>query len=154
MDHYRRAYQIAVKPSQVCIDFVKSFEGFKEHAYLCPAGVWTIGFGTTEHVKPGDTVTEKEGEALLFCDLLEASDAVNDLVEVPITQNQHDALTSFVYNLGREAFRNSTLLRLLNAGNYAGAAAQFPRWNKAGGKVIAGLSRRRESERKMFEGSA
>ncbi len=143
-----------MKPSQACVDFVKSFEGFKANAYLCPAGVWTIGYGTTEHVQPGDTVTEKEAEGLVYCDLLQASDAVNDLVDVPITQAQHDALTSFVYNLGREAFKNSTLLRLLNSGDYDGAAKQFPRWNKAAGVVLAGLSRRREAEQKMFKGEA
>lgn len=140
-----------MKPSKACVDFVKSFEGFKAAAYLCPAGVWTIGYGTTENVEPGDTVTEAQAESLLYNDLLEAADAVNDLVDVELNQHQYDALCSFVYNVGREAFRNSTLLRLLNAGNYDGAAAQFARWNKADGRVLAGLSRRRESEREMFQ---
>lgn len=139
-----------MKPSQACVDFVKSFEGFKANAYLCPAGVWTIGYGTTENVRPGDTVNEFEAEALLYGDLLEAADAIDDLVDVELTQHQYDALCSFIYNVGREAFRNSTLLKLLNAGNYTAAAAQFQRWNKASGKVLAGLSRRRESEREMF----
>lgn len=139
-----------MKPSQACIDFVKSFEGFKDRAYLCPAGVWTIGFGTTAHVEPGDTVNEMEAEALLYGDLMEAGDAIDDLVDVELNQQQYDALCSFIYNVGREAFRNSTLLKLLNAGNYDGAAAQFQRWNKANGKVLAGLSRRRDQEREMF----
>ena len=138
-------------PSDACVEFVKSFEGFSPTAYKCSAGVWTIGYGTTENVQPGDTITEQEAKFLLYGDLLEASDAVMDLVDVDLTQKQFDALTSFVYNVGREAFRNSTLLKLLNAENYGGAAAQFERWNKAGGNVIAGLSRRRKAERKMFE---
>ena len=141
-----------MKPSKACVDFVKSFEGFKADAYLCPAGVWTVGYGTTENVESGDTVTEEQAESLLYNDLLEASDSINDLVDVDLTQTQYDALCSFVYNIGREAFRNSTLLRLLNRGDYSGAAKQFPRWNKADGKVLAGLSRRRDAEQRMFEG--
>jgi len=140
-----------MRPSQKCIDLVKSFEGFKSEAYKCPAGVWTIGYGTTENVQPGDTVTEQQAEAMLLEDLMEASKAVDDLVDVQITQAQYDALTSFIYNVGREAFRNSTLLKLLNAGNYDGAAKQLPRWNKAGGQVLAGLSRRRAAEAGLFE---
>lgn len=140
-----------MKPSQVCVDFVKGFEGFKANAYKCPAGVWTIGYGTTENVDAGDVVTESEAEQLLVNDLLEAADAVNDLVDVDLDQSQYDALCSFVYNVGREAFRNSTLLKLLNAGNYEGASGQFQRWNKANGQVLAGLSKRRDAERKMFE---
>lgn len=141
-----------MKPSKACIEFVKSFEGFKEHAYACPAGVWTIGYGTTEHVQPGDTVTESEAEELLYNELLQCADAVNDLVEVDLNQHQFDALCSFIYNLGRSAFAGSTLLKLINAGKFDAAAAQFPRWNKAGGIVLSGLARRREAERRMFCG--
>ena len=141
-----------MKPSQACVDLVKSFEGFKEHAYQCPAKVWTIGYGTTENVQPGDTVTEAEACELLRQDLQEAADAVDDLVDVEISQAQYDALCSLIYNIGREAFRNSTLLKLLNGGAaFEAVAAQFERWNKAGGKVLAGLSRRRLAERTMFE---
>lgn len=140
-----------MKPSQACVDLVKEFEGFRPTAYLCPAGVWTIGYGTTENVDPGDEVTEQEAEEMLMDDLLEASKAIDDLVDVELTQQQYDALTSFVYNVGRDAFRNSTMLRLLNAGDYDGAAKQFPRWNKGGGRVLAGLTRRREAERQVFE---
>jgi len=140
-----------MKPSQACVDLVKEFEGFRPTAYLCPAGVWTIGYGTTENVDPGDEVTEQEAEEMLMDDLLEASKAIDDLVDVELTQQQYDALTSFVYNVGRDAFRNSTMLRLLNAGDYDGAAKQFPRWNKGGGRVLAGLTRRRRAERQVFE---
>lgn len=141
-----------MKPSQACIDLVKSFEGFKEHAYQCPAKVWTIGYGTTENVQPGDTVTEAEACELLRQDVQKAADAVDDLVAVEISQSQYDALCSLIYNIGREAFKNSTLLKLLNSGAaFESVGAQFDRWNKAGGKVLAGLSRRRFAERAMFE---
>jgi len=141
-----------MKPSQACIDFIKSFEGFKAHAYLCPAGVWTIGYGTTEYVDPGDTVTEEEACELLRKDVQEAADAVDDLVDVELTQSQYDALCSFIYNVGREAFRNSTMLKMLNQGKSAKEIGpQFLRWNKANGQVLAGLSRRREDEKRMFE---
>jgi lysozyme len=139
-------------PSPACIEFVKSFEGFQANAYKCPAGVWTIGYGTTEYVQPGDTVTEAEAERLLYNELLSCSDAVCDLVDVDLEQHQFDALCSFIYNVGRSAFSGSTLLKLINAGNFSAAAAQFQRWNKGGGKVLAGLSRRREAEREMFNG--
>lgn len=139
-----------MKPSQACVDLVKSFEGFRAEAYKCPAGVWTIGYGTTEDVYPGDVVDEREAEELLMNDLLDASKAIDDLVDVPVTQGQYDALTSFVYNVGREAFRSSTLLKLLNAGNVDGAMKQFQRWNKAGGTVLAGLTKRRAAEATLF----
>ena len=140
-----------MKPSQDCIDLVKEFEGFSETAYQCPAGVWTIGYGTTTGVTSGYTVTEQEAEELLMEDLTESSKAVEELVDIPLTQEQYDALVSFVYNVGREAFRQSTLLRLLNANNIAAAALQFSRWNKSNGKVLPGLTRRRLAERQLFE---
>jgi lysozyme len=141
-----------MKPSQACIDLVKSFEGFSATAYKCPAGVWTVGYGTTEYVTPGDTVTEAEACDLLRNDVQEAADAVDDLVDVELTQPQYDALCSFVYNVGREAFRNSTLLKMLNQGRAPeDIGPQFERWNKAGGQVLSGLVRRRAAERKMFE---
>ena len=142
-----------MKPSQDCVDLVKSFEGFRDKAYLCPAHVWTIGYGTTENVQSGDVVTETEAEELLRNDLLDASKAVDELVDVELSQSQYDALVSFIYNVGREAFRNSTMLKLINAGNFPGAALQFQRWNKGGGQVLPGLTRRRAAERALFERS-
>ncbi len=139
-----------MKPSKACIDLVKSFEGFRATAYRCAAGVVTIGFGTTENVEIGDEVTEEEAEVMLMEDLLSASMAIDELVDVELTQAQYDALTSFVYNCGREAFRGSTMLKLLNEGKFDAAAAQFQRWNKGGGRVLAGLTRRREAERELF----
>lgn len=140
-----------MKPSQACVDLVKEFEGFRSEAYLCPAGVWTVGYGTTENVHPGDVVNRQEAEELLMNDLIEASRAVDDLVDVPINQQQFDALTSLIYNIGREAFRNSTLLRLLNGGKGVHeVGTQFLRWVRGGGKVLPGLIRRREAEKVLF----
>ncbi|WP_313284644.1 lysozyme [Stutzerimonas kunmingensis] len=138
--------------SQKGLDLIKSFEGLRLSAYKCPADVWTIGYGTTAGVKPGQNITKERAEELLREDVKRFEAQVLRLVKVPLTQGQHDALVSFVYNLGAGNLSNSTLLRLLNAGDYAGAAAQFDRWNKAGGKVLAGLARRRAAERALFEG--
>lgn len=141
-----------MRPSKACVDLVKSFEGFRAEAYKCPAGVWTVGYGTTENVHPGDVVNEQEAEDLLLNDLTEAAGAIDELVDVPLTQRQYDALASLIYNIGREAFRNSTLLKLLNGGRgIHEVGAQFLRWNKAGGKVLPGLSRRRAAEAVLFE---
>lgn len=140
--------------SQKGLDLIKSFEGLRLSAYRCPADIPTIGYGTTAGVKMGDTITKERAEELLREDVARFESQVLRLVKVPLTQGQHDALVSFVYNLGAGNLSNSTLLRLLNAGDYAGAAAQFDRWNKAGGKVLAGLVRRRAAERALFEGAS
>ena len=141
-----------MKPSEACIEFIKGFEGFSATAYRCSAGVLTIGYGTTEYVDLGDTVTEEQACELLRKDVQEAADAVDDLVDVELTQGQYDALTSLIYNIGREAFRNSTLLKMLNQGRaIKDISPQFDRWNKAGGNIQPGLIRRRTAERKMFE---
>lgn len=139
-----------MKISQAGLDLIKEFEGFEPEAYLCPAGIWTIGYGHTGDVSEGQTITEEEAEELLRQDVAFAEDAVTDYVEGDLTQGQFDALVCFVFNIGAGAFRDSTLLRLLNQGDNEGAAEQFLRWNKAGGKVLSGLTRRREAERELF----
>lgn len=132
------------------------FEGFRSEAYLCPANVWTIGYGNTRYedgtpVRKGDRVTRERG-AELFRNILKGFErAVLAAVTVPLTQGQFDALVSFAYNVGSGALRSSTLLRVLNAGDYEAAADQFLRWNRAGGRVLAGLTRRREAERRLFK---
>lgn len=140
--------------SQKGLDLIKSFEGLRLSAYKCPADVWTIGYGTTVGVKPGQTITKERAEELLREDVKRFEQQVLRLVKVPLTQGQFDALTSFVYNLGAGNLSNSTLLRLLNAGDYKGAAAQFDRWTKAGGKELPGLVKRRAAERALFEGKS
>ena len=137
--------------SQKGLDLIKSSEGLRLSAYKCPADVWTIGYGTTAGVKPGQTITKERAEELLRDDARRFEGYVDRLVKVPLTQGQFDALVSFTYNLGPGALEKSTLLRLLNAGDYAGAASQFGRWINAGGKPLAGLVRRRAAERALFE---
>lgn len=136
------------------IEMLKDFEGFKDKAYLDTGGVWTIGFGTThwlgKPVEAGQTITQQEAVLALQADLATAQTAVNQLVRVPITQNMFDSLTSFVYNLGVEAFRKSTMLKLLNGGDYRGAANQFTRWVFDNGKEVPGLVSRRLVEQSNF----
>lgn len=131
-------------------EFVANWEGFRAKAYRCPAGVWTIGYGTTEGVHREDTITHAEALDRLAQHLEGDARTVDRLVKVPLQSHERDALISFIYNVGRTAFRNSTLLRLLNGENYEGVAAQFPRWNMAGGRVSKGLVKRRNAERNLF----
>lgn len=131
---------------------LKSFEGLRLQAYQDSVGVWTIGYGTTSGVRPGQVITEAQAEALLKRDLNRFEAAVEDLVNVSINDDQFSALVSFTYNVGEGALASSTLLRLLNSRDYQGAAEQFLRWNKAGGMELAGLTRRRRAERALFLG--
>lgn len=143
-----------MKTSQAGIDLIKRFEGLELTAYPDPGTggePWTIGYGHTGGVKPGDKVTEAEAEEILRQDLRKFEDCVNAYVAVPITQGQFDALVSFAFNVGCGALKSSTLLRLLNNGDSEAAAQQFIRWNKAAGRVLAGLTRRREAERDLFQ---
>lgn len=153
---------------------IKAYEGLGDgdpstanlDPYLCPAGVWTIGWGhaikkngallrgpgrkvEAYALYPGG-ITIEEAEELLSQDIAIAEADVARLVKVPLNENQHGALVSFVFNLGAYQFSESTLLRLLNAGDYEGAAKQFPRWIYSGGKKLNGLIKRREAERQLF----
>lgn len=141
-----------MRTSQKGIDLIKKFEGCRLEAYKCPAGIWTIGYGHTKGVKDGMKISWEQAEEFLREDLKIYEQAVERCVKVPLSQNQFDALVSFCYNCGGEALRTSTLLRLLNDGNYSEAGEQFLRWNKAGGRVLAGLTRRREEEQALFLG--
>ncbi|MNL10554.1 Lysozyme RrrD [compost metagenome] len=130
---------------------IKTAEGLRLTAYKDGGGVWTIGYGHTgADVREGLTIPLSEAERLLTRDLRVAENHVNGAVKVKLTQNQFDALVSFVYNVGGEAFRSSTMLKKLNTGDYLGAADQFPRWNKDNGKVVDGLTNRRREERELF----
>lgn len=136
-------------------ELLKELEGFRQHAYLDTGGVWTIGYGTTKidgkPVEAGQTITEKEAQQWLDSDLAWAQTAVNKLIKVKLTQNMFDALTSFVYNIGENAFARSTLLQLLNTGQYAAASQQFKRWVYDNKKVVKGLVTRRMKEQALFE---
>lgn len=133
---------------------IKEFEGFRAVAYLCPAGVATIGYGTTrirgKAVKLSMKITTEEADLFLEEDLKSFEDAVNQNVTVELTQNQFDALVCFVYNVGAANFKKSTLLKKINANKLIEASEEFLKWNKAGGKTLAGLTRRREAEKKLF----
>ncbi|WP_407214072.1 lysozyme [Enterobacter hormaechei] len=144
-----------MQTSEKGIALIKQFEGCKLTAYQDSVGVWTIGYGWTKPVdgKPiraGMTIKQETAERLLKTGLVSYENDVSRLVKVDLTQGQFDALVSFTYNLGARSLSTSTLLRKLNAGDYAGAADEFLRWNKAGGKVLNGLTRRREAERALF----
>lgn len=133
------------------VDLIKESEGLRLKAYLpTPNDVWTIGYGHTKTAKPGMKITQRGAEELLKHDLAWVEAALARYVKVPLNQNQYDALASFVYNLGATNFKNSTLLKKLNAGDYRGAADQLPRWNKQKGKVLRGLTIRRAKERDLF----
>jgi GH24 family phage-related lysozyme (muramidase) len=132
------------------LQLLKKFEGLSLTAYQDPVKVWTIGYGTTAGVKPGQRITEAQAEALLKRDLRRFEAAVERLVNVPLNSNQFSALVVFTYNAGARALATSKLLRVLNQGNYQAAANELLRWNRAGGRVLAGLTRRRQAERALF----
>lgn len=131
-------------------EFIESFEGLRLTAYLDSVGVPTIGYGHTNEVHLGMTCTPEQADAWLAEDLRVAELAVECSVRVPLNQNQFDALVSFTFNVGSGNFEHSTLLRLLNCGQYISAAAQFPVWDRAGGQVLPGLLKRRLAERDLF----
>ncbi len=135
------------------VNFIKHREGFEPTPKPDPIGILTVGYG---HVCQAwedwhTALTEAKGVDLLMKDLVWREHVVMDFVKVPLTQAQFDALVSFVFNEGVEAFKDSTLLRFLNAGSYAAAAIQFARWTIAGGRCLKGLVARRLAERTMFE---
>ncbi len=132
------------------LELIKHFEGCELEAYKCPAGVWTIGYGHTKGVEEGDVWSESHADHMLEVELEEYENYVNTAVEVPLSQNQFDALVSWVYNLGPTNFNSSTMLKVLNAGDYSEVGNQMLRWNKAGGKVLEGLTRRRQAEADLF----
>ncbi|EJH7012882.1 lysozyme [Salmonella enterica] len=140
------------------IALIKQFEGCSLTAYPDPGtggAPWTIGYGWThpvdgKPVKPGMKIDQDTADRLLKTGLVSYENDVLKLAKVKLTQGQFDALVSFAYNIGSRSLSTSTLLKKLNDGDAKGAADEFPRWNKAGGKVMSGLTRRREAERAMF----
>lgn len=146
-----------MKTSQKGIDLIKSFEGLKHKPYLCPAGVPTIGYGTTvypsgKHVTLNDrAITEAEAESLLRSDLEKFERSVEHLVTTAISQNQFDALVSFAYNLGANSLAQSTLLKKVNKMPFdPSIQAEFLKWCNANGKPLAGLKRRRQAESDLY----
>ncbi len=146
-----------VDPSSATInaegaDIIKSSEGLRLVAYEDAVKVLTIGWGHTgPDVTKGKVITQTEAQSLFEKDVAKFEKAIRDNVKVPLSANQFSALVSFTYNVGPENFKSSTLLKLLNQGDYQGAANQFSRWNKAGGQVLNGLITRRAAEQKLFQ---
>jgi len=139
-----------VKTSEAGKSLINQCEGVRLTAYLDSVNIPTIGVGHIKGARMGEVITEEQADEFLSEDLHNAETAVNNGVHVPITQNQFDAMVSLTFNIGGGAFTNSTLLRKLNEGATDQAANQFLVWNKAGGKVIQGLSNRRAAERELF----
>jgi len=134
------------------LSLTESFESCKLTAYQDIRGIWTIGWGHTgPDVFEGLTITPVQADALLLRDVQSAVNRVNALVMVSITQSEFDALVDFAFNCGCTAFAGSTMLKLLNHGDYSGAASQFDLWDHASGVVVAGLLRRREAETQEFQ---
>ena len=143
-----------MKPTENLIQMIKKNEGFSPRI-TDDVGHPMIGYGCNLSVAEakkyeGQTISEVEAVSLLLSRLTPVVDLVNKIVKVPLTQNQFDALCDLIYNIGSGAFSKSTLLKKLNAKDYAGAASEFVKWNMAGGKVLPGLTKRREEEKKLF----
>ncbi len=140
-----------MQTSEKGLDLIRKHEGLVLSAYLCPGKKLTIGYGHTgPDVKSGQKIDVEEANALLQKDVQRFEHAVNELVTAPMTQGMFDALISFSFNLGAGSLKKSTLLKKLNADDRAAAANEFLKWNKANGKVLAGLTKRRECERELF----
>ena len=142
-----------MKISQEGIDLIKHFEGCELESYRCSANVLTIGYGTTKNVVEGMKISQHQAEELLMKDLEEFEEYVEDLIDVPLEQNQFDALVAWTYNLGPTNLKTSTLRKVLNKGAYDDVAEQIKRWNKANGKVLKALVRRRNAEAELFDGN-
>ena len=138
--------------SQNGLELIKHFEGCELEAYKCAAGVWTIGYGHIKTAEEGMVISQSYADELLEGEIVEYEDYVNTAVTAPLSQDQFDALVSWTFNLGNGNLNASTMLKVLNRGEYEEVPAQMKRWNKAGGKVLEGLIRRREAEANLFEG--
>lgn len=142
-----------MKASDHCINLIKQCEGYESHPYPDAVGIMTIGYGHVirkGEIFPVDGISEAEATRILCEDLARFEACVDAMVEVPLSQPQFDALCCWTFNLGCGKLESSTLLKKLNAGDYAGASEEFLKWNKAGGKVLAGLTKRRQAEQDLF----
>jgi lysozyme len=140
-----------MRTNEAGLRIIKESEGCELTAYRCPAGIWTVGWGSTgADVREGMAITAEQAEARLLKDVARAEEAVRSMVSVPLNENQFSALVSLVFNLGSGKIRFSTLINKLNVADYQGAANEFPRWVYAGGRKLAGLELRREKERSLF----
>lgn len=141
---------MVMKISEAGIKLICKWEEFRPYAYVCPAGLWTIGYGHTGGVKPTDKIDLAQGEAYLRKDLEIVERCLNSLA-IKLNQNQYDALCSLIFNIGTGNFLRSTLLKCLQAKQYDKASAEFLKWRKANGKVLKGLEARRKDEQELFD---
>lgn len=140
-----------MKASEKALKIIKEFEGCRLTAYKCPANILTIGYGHTgEDVVPGLSINQEYADLLLVKDVDVFEKGVTEILKVPVTQNQFDALVSFAFNLGLGALRKSTLMLLINKNRKDEAALEFVKWNKAAGKELPGLTKRRKAEQDLF----
>ena len=137
--------------STVGVDLIKEFEGCKLEAYQCSADVWTIGYGHTRHVSKGDTISQDQADKYLLDDIAWVEVHCDRLITVPLNQHQHDAIVSWCYNLGCGNLRASTMLRVINAGEFDKVSEQIVRWDNVNGQPVAGLTRRRSAEAVLFD---
>ena len=139
-----------MKTSEKGIKLITEFEGFRGKAYVCPAGILTIGFGFTKGVQPGDTMTKAQAKARLAAELGEYEEGVLSACTNPPNQNEFDALVCFAFNVGAAGMAKSSVIKAHNRGDHQAAARAFQLWNKAGGVVYAGLTRRRAAEAALY----
>lgn len=145
----KRTAATALVVSSLAISSIAFFEGFRGTAYRDVTGIPTIGFGETKGVKMGDTISERKALELLRTSAEEHAKGMAACIKVPVSQNEYDAYVSFTYNVGVGAFCRSTLNKKLNAMDYTGACNELLKWNKAGGRVYNGLTKRRLEEHKL-----
>ena len=134
------------------LGLIKKFEGCELEAYKCAAGVWTIGYGSTKGVEEGDSLTQEDADKLLKHEMDEYEGYIKDMVKIDLKQNEFDSLVSWVFNLGPANLKASTMLKVINDNKLEEVPSQMKRWNKANGKVLEGLIRRREAEALLFQG--
>lgn len=137
--------------SKDATNLIEQFESCRYTAYQDSGGIWTIGYGHTWEVKPGDTMSIAEAEKWLIFDIGYTVACLNAHIKVEVTQAEFDALVDFAFNIGVGNFCRSTLLAVLNEGNFSAAEAEFDKWDNVSGQVVQGLFRRREAERKLFD---
>ena len=138
------------------LDIIKYYEGWSSRPYKCPAGIATIGYGSTWDINGEKVnmnhkkVTKELVEALLLREVLHVDHAIKNLVKAELTENMYSSLASIIYNIGSGNFQRSTLRMKLNRGWYEAAADEFPKWRRAGGRILKGLVKRRAKERELF----
>ena len=140
-----------MKISENGLELIKKFEGCETTAYQDSVGVWTIGFGHTKGVKEGQTCSIEDAESMLADEMDEYEGYINNMVKVELQQHEFDALVAWVYNLGPTNLGESTMLKVLNGGQFDRVPDEMNRWTRAGGKILEGLVRRRQAESLMFQ---